>query len=177
MCRKLFESETPLRELPLIRTIQAPDYAVILDQHIDHYSRVEKFDRSFHPIVESALENFRTSTLHTVNQAFVLDINDTFGGSIFCVHQNNGTARLKLFYLIPQLRKQGYGKMLLNHAIEHIANHGYRQIIVSTYTIHADACELYRRMGFVQIDEKPVSAYGQELIEVSLRLVLNPSVS
>lgn len=157
---------------PLIRAIQASDYAAVIDAHINHYSHVEKFDDSFHSVVTNAVDAFKNPPCQPMDQGFVLEIAARFGGSVFCVHETKDTARVKLFYLIPALRQKGYGRKLLLHCFDHVRRFGYHQVIVSTYTSHAEACKLYRRMGFLQTSENPVQAYGRDLVEVSFTLDL-----
>ncbi len=58
------------------------------------------------------------------------------------------TAELKSLYVHPSLRRQGWGRRLVDVAIEHARRMGQTQMMLWTDTRFADAHRLYRGMGF-----------------------------
>ena len=154
-----------------IRCCRDQDYPWIIKAHLQHYSTVEGFDSGFKHAVTEAIESFKTSP-HSINQAFVLEQDESPAGCIFCLHESEGSARIKLFYLDKDLRGQGYGARLLTAAIDHIEAHDYKTLVVSTYSTHVAACALYGRTGFNKIGEKNVHAFGRQLTEQHWQLKL-----
>jgi len=159
-------------DAPLVRDILEADYQWIISAHRRHYTEVEHFDSSFETAVCAAIEDFRTPPHPSVNRAFILDDENHPAGSILCLHQDEQSVRLKLFFVESRFRRLGYGKKLLNQVISHLRDYRYHQVEVSTYSSHQEACALYAASGFNLINEKPVTAYGQDLIEQHWRLSL-----
>jgi ribosomal protein S18 acetylase RimI-like enzyme len=60
-------------------------------------------------------------------------------------------AELKRMYLQPQTRGLGFGKKLLEAALENARSLGYRSIRLDTLPTMAEAIALYREFGFADI--------------------------
>lgn len=59
---------------------------------------------------------------------------------------------LKRMYLKPEARGKGYGKRLLQHAIQTAKELGFRRMVLDTEPIMATAIELYEKFGFQRCD-------------------------
>jgi len=60
-------------------------------------------------------------------------------------------------YLAPQIRRQGWGRKLLEAILDHARRHGFVEIGLETSSAFRDAIRLYTRSGFVRVEEKPQS--------------------
>ncbi len=61
--------------------------------------------------------------------------------------QDKATGRLRRFYILPSHRRQGWGRRLLNHILNHAAHH-FRCGVLRTDTASAD--QFYRACGFAR---------------------------
>jgi putative acetyltransferase len=72
---------------------------------------------------------------------------------------DSDTCELVKMYLIPEVRRQGLGKMLIEHCINFARNQGYKQIYLETMPELSRAISLYEKMGFVRLDA-PLGSTG-----------------
>jgi len=61
--------------------------------------------------------------------------------------QTEVTGRLRHFYILPSHRRQGWGRRLLCHLLNHAAHH-FRRVVLRTDTDSAD--QFYRACGFTR---------------------------
>jgi GNAT superfamily N-acetyltransferase len=62
--------------------------------------------------------------------------------------QDELTGRLRRFYILPSFRRQGLGRRLLTHILNHAAGH-FRSVVLRTKTETADL--FYRGCGFAHV--------------------------
>ena len=159
-------ASTPLA----LRDITDEDLSWVIKSHRDLYTREYGFDGSFVHAVEAALEAFARQRDPRRDGGWVAWHNATRVGSILCGRSDEAdSACIRLFLLTPGYRGLGLGRLMLEHALAFARSAGYRQVKVSTYTAHAAACVLYRRMGFSLEASVPTHAFGRDLIEAHLR--------
>ena len=65
-----------------------------------------------------------------------------------------GCAELQKLYLTNKAKGKGYGKRLVELAIDWARKAGYKQLYLETHTSLETAMKLYEKMGFIKI-EKP----------------------
>ncbi|MEW6196667.1 MAG: GNAT family N-acetyltransferase [Bacteroidota bacterium] len=61
---------------------------------------------------------------------------------------DNETCELRKMYLLKEERGKGYGKLLLNHALQKAEELGYKKIILETASALKEAIALYEKHGF-----------------------------
>ncbi|MEM6635645.1 MAG: helix-turn-helix domain-containing GNAT family N-acetyltransferase [Pseudomonadota bacterium] len=156
-----------------LRDLTPGDIGWLTQQHGEYYAEAEGFDASFEPLVAEILVSFAASRDPEVERAFIATAHGLRLGSIFCVKgPTPGTAKLRLFYLVPEARGLGIGKRLLEACLEFARQAGYRRMTLWTHESHQAACALYRAYGFSEIARKPVVSFGQELVEVTFEIAL-----
>lgn len=72
---------------------------------------------------------------------------------------DDDVCELVKMYLIPQVRRQGLGRKLIEHCIDFASHHGYRQIYLETMPELSLAISLYEKMGFSRLDA-PLGSTG-----------------
>lgn len=80
-----------------------------------------------------------------------------------CVHERDeaggvSSFELRKMYLRPELRGQGWGRRMLERAIDFARQAGARSIVLETATRLESARRLYEAYGFVTNDEAPPAA-------------------
>ena len=58
------------------------------------------------------------------------------------------TCELRKMYMLKSERGKGYGKLLLNHAVQKAKELGYKKIILETASVLKEAIGLYESYGF-----------------------------
>lgn len=55
---------------------------------------------------------------------------------------------LRKMYMLPEFRGKGYGKLMVNYAIEHAKSKGFKKIELETASALKEAILLYQKTGF-----------------------------
>ena len=155
-----------------LRDLEIGDAGWLIQQHAELYATAEGFDETFEPLVAEILADFIRNHDPTCERAWIATRNGERLGSIFCVRQDETTAKLRLFLLVPWARGLGLGKMLLNECMGYAREKGYARMQLWTHESHRAACALYESHGFELIDSKPVHSFGCDLIEQTWAITL-----
>lgn len=65
----------------------------------------------------------------------------------------NKVVELKRMFVLPEYQGKGYGKLLLNHAIDYVKEQQYKKICLDTRKQFSVAQHLYRSSGFRETDK------------------------
>ncbi|WP_306006086.1 GNAT family N-acetyltransferase [Aquicoccus porphyridii] len=149
----------------ILRNLEIGDAGWLIEQHGMLYARDEGFDRTFEALVAEVLADFIRHHDPACERAFIAEENGTRLGSIFCVRNDEQTARLRLFLLMPEVRGRGLGRYLLDTCMGWARDRGYRRMRLSTHESHRAACALYARAGWRCVASKPVRSFGVDLVE------------
>ncbi len=148
------------------RDLAIGDAGWLIGQHGLHYAREEGFDASFEALVARILAEFIDHRDPAVERAWIAWDGDERLGSVFCVKGPEAdTAKLRLFYLMPEARGRGLGRHLLDLCIAHARAKGFARLSLWTHESHRAACELYASTGFACIASRPVTSFGVDLVE------------
>ncbi len=137
----------------------------LVDQHARLYARDEGFDESFPVLVRQILEDFERDHDPTCEKSFVAWEGDQRLGSIFCVREDDETAKLRLFMLVPEARGKGLGRQLLGACMDFARDRGYRRMALWTHESHRAACALYEKAGWRLVRSEPKVSFGTEVVE------------
>ncbi len=155
-----------------IRPFCADDAPWLVERHGTLYARDEGFDDSFAPLVARILAGYVADHDPARERGWIAERRGERLGSIFCVSQNESTAKLRLFLLVPKARGQGLGKCMLATCMGFARDVGYSDMVLWTHESHAAACGLYRASGWRLTGSKPVHSFGVDLVEQSWRIRL-----
>ncbi|MFQ6548754.1 GNAT family N-acetyltransferase [Aestuariibius sp. 2305UL40-4] len=146
-----------------IRIAKPSDSGWIVDRHANLYRVEAGFDATFAPVVRRAVDS---SFASGQGRGWIAEAGGAPIGCIFCVLEEPGWARLRLFLLEPEWRGKGLGHRLLRTCMEYAQASGAEAMRLSTHASHRAACALYARSGWVQVAARPVRNYGCDLEEL-----------
>ena len=152
-------------EAAQFRAFTRADRDWLVAQHQAHYAANDGFDSSFGVLVGDILDAFLTDHDATCEHGWIAHDGPLRLGSIFCVRLDDQTAKLRLFFLHPDARGFGLGKRLLAECMTFARASGYTGMQLWTHESHTAACALYKKAGWVLDSAKPVTSFGQELVE------------
>ncbi|WP_318527944.1 helix-turn-helix domain-containing GNAT family N-acetyltransferase [Defluviimonas sp. WL0075] len=156
----------PIRaEEVALRDLQAGDAGWITQRHGTLYARDEGYDLSFEALVAGIVAGFLTTRVAGRDRAWIACRGAERLGSIFCVHEDADTARLRLFLLEPKARGIGLGRRMLETCLNHARAFGYNRMVLWTHKSHAAACGLYAATGFRMTGQQPAQAFGRSVID------------
>ncbi|MEX0367916.1 MAG: GNAT family N-acetyltransferase [Ruegeria sp.] len=148
-----------------LRHFTADDTEWLVDMHGLHYARADGFDDSFAPLVQTILDQFSAGHDPACERGWIAMQGNERLGSIFCVRLDATTAKLRLFFLLPEARGQGVGQRLLDECMGFARASGYASMALWTHESHRAACALYARNGWTLTASEPVHSFGQDLVE------------
>lgn len=104
---------------------------------------------------------------------FLLVAEDTEAGNIVgFVHvlEIDGIAHLEQISVLPQVGRRGYGRRLMEAAMDESRRRGYEQLSLRTYADVPWNAPFYARLGFVETE--PTTGFHKLLVDVEERLGL-----
>lgn len=138
---------------------------------IEQHGRLRARDEGVAPGFEASVARMVADLIETPEPArergWIARANGQRLGVVFCTRARQGgrpladTARLRLFFVLPEVRRQGVGLRLLGACRDFASAAGYRRMILHTHAGHRAACALCERFGFARIDSAPAEADGR----------------
>ncbi|MCR9086299.1 MAG: GNAT family N-acetyltransferase [Rhodobacteraceae bacterium] len=159
----------------ILRELRAGDAGWILEQHGVHYAQVDGFDRSFEVLVARLLAEFIESHDPSCEGGWIAEAQDgTRLGCVFLARLDETTAKLRMFYVIPEARGSGVAQALLDGLFSFARDAAYESVRLWTHKSHRAAGRLYARNGFALLNSRPVQSFGRDLVEQSWEKRLLP---
>ncbi|WP_172328334.1 GNAT family N-acetyltransferase [Mangrovicoccus sp. HB161399] len=155
-----------------LRDLAPGDLGWIIAEHGRHFVGREGFDPDYERLVAEVLVNFLVQRDPGRDRIWIAARDGRPGGSILCAGEGD-EARLRFFYVHPEARGHGVGRMLLRRLIDHAREQGFERVILSTHAEQEAACRLYSKAGFTCIDSAPSHSWGRPLTEQTWVLALD----
>jgi GNAT superfamily N-acetyltransferase/DNA-binding MarR family transcriptional regulator len=154
-----------------IRTSRPGDPGWIIGTHGALYARDEGYDQSFEALVARIMADWldRADPREAV---WLAEAGGQRLGTISCMRDDDATARLRLFILVPQARGMGLGQRLHDTCVDFARDRGYRRMVLWTHESHVAACALYARNGWRLMRSVPAQAYGQHVVDQDWEITL-----
>ena len=148
------------------RDLQTGDIGWLIQRHAERYAEDEGFDHTFEALVAEILANYLRTRDPSCERAWIAHRGDQRLGSIFCTKEADpGVAKLRMFYLEPELRGLGLGHQMMDLCLSYAKDKGYKKMRLYTHESHAAACALYAQYGFNCISSTALENFGQSVIE------------
>ncbi len=89
-------------------------------------------------------------------------------GTFGLISIDNTTCELQKMYLIKRFRGKGWGKLMMDAAIEQAKQKNYKRIVLETVSQLKDAIALYKKYGFVEITPAIINKRVDQAFELKL---------
>ncbi|MFM9276960.1 GNAT family N-acetyltransferase [Paenibacillus jiagnxiensis] len=133
-----------------------------------------QYDDSFARFVAEGIAAFERNHKAGRENVWIAELDGKPAGCIGITEAEEHTAQLRWFLMEPDARGKGYGRLLLEHAVQFCLNNGYKRIILWTSSQLKGARMLYNSCGFRQVEERRELRSGQLLTEEKWGLSLPP---
>ncbi|MEL6644077.1 MAG: helix-turn-helix domain-containing GNAT family N-acetyltransferase [Pseudomonadota bacterium] len=157
----------------VLRDIAIGDAGWLIQCHGEAYAASDGFDATFETLVAEILVDFLRNRDPACERAFIAEVRGRRLGSVFCVRSETpGLAKLRLFYLVPEARRLGLGRRMLEACLRFARDAGYARMALWTHESHRAACALYEASGFVLTGSKPTRSFGVDVVEQQYDITL-----
>jgi DNA-binding MarR family transcriptional regulator/GNAT superfamily N-acetyltransferase len=139
------------------------DLGWVLQRHGAVYADEYGWDSDFEAYVARIIAEYADIKEPRRAAFWIAELDGAPAGSVSCVPEDEGTARLRLLLVEDWARGLGIGSRLVSEVLRFARQAGYERIVLSTYDVLASARRIYQGAGFTLISEEPEHSYGHDL--------------
>ncbi|ELS53407.1 putative MarR-family transcriptional regulator [Streptomyces viridochromogenes Tue57] len=167
----LSHGRPPRREDVLLREPGPGDLGWIVQRNAAVYAAEYGWNADYEGLVARIVADFAQDHDPHLERVWIAESDGRPVGCVMCVRDEApATARLRLLLVEPGARGLGIGGRLVTSVIDFARGAGYRDLVLWTNDVLADARRVYRRQGFVLVAERPHRSFGKDLIGQDWRL-------
>lgn len=157
-------STPQLSDIDIRTTLRPGDMGYVIYLHGYLYSREYQYGIAFESYVAEGLAEFYRQYDPAKDRVWVCEHGDRIVGFLLLMHRGTA-AQLRYFILHPDYRGIGLGKKLMDLYMEFLLQTGYTASYLWTTSELPAAASLYKRHGFVLVEEKTSQAtFGKPVI-------------
>lgn len=148
-----------------IREIGRPgDLGWVVQAHGELYAEEFGWDTSFEALVTRIVADWAADHHPDHEAAWVAEDEVGRVGCVFCVREDDETARLRILLVDPRARGHRLGTLLVDRCLAFAREAGYRRMVLWTNHPLAAARRIYLDAGFELVAEEPHHSYGVDLV-------------
>jgi GNAT superfamily N-acetyltransferase len=134
----------------------------VVSRHGEIYAESYGWDAGFEELVARVMGEFVADHDPERERSWIADVDGRPAGSIFCMAEDDETARLRLLIVEPWARGLGIGAALIEACVEFARAAGYRRMVLWTDEFLTPARRLYAAAGFRLVSSRTEVAFGHE---------------
>jgi DNA-binding MarR family transcriptional regulator/predicted N-acetyltransferase YhbS len=140
------------------------DLGWVLHRHGVVYAEEFGWNTDFEAWVARIIADYVNQPDPERQAGWIADVDGAGAGSVFCVPEDDTTARLRMLLVERWARGLGIGSRLVDEVLRFARRTGYRHIVLSTYDVLVSARRIYQAAGFTLVSEEREHAFGHDLI-------------
>jgi DNA-binding MarR family transcriptional regulator/N-acetylglutamate synthase-like GNAT family acetyltransferase len=156
----------------LLRDPEPGDFGWVVERHGVLYGAEYGFDVHMVGDVAEIVAGYIANYDADRDRCWIAERNGVRCGSVFVVHDDASTARLRLLLTEPSARGQGLGRRLVRECIAFARNAGYAKMVLWTHTVLTVARAIYASEGFTLIASEPNDHWGTSITSETWELPL-----
>jgi len=157
----------------VLREPRPGDLGWVVARHGELYADEYGWDAGFEALVAGIIADFTRAHDPARERAWLAEVDGDRVGCVFCVRDDESTARLRVLLVEPDARGLGVGGRLVAECVRFARSAGYRRMVLLTYDVLAAARRIYQRAGFTLVNAQPVHHFGHDLVEQEWALDLS----
>jgi DNA-binding MarR family transcriptional regulator/GNAT superfamily N-acetyltransferase len=148
----------------VLRPPRPGDMGWVVQSQAAGYAQQYGWDETYESLVARIVADYVDQRDPAREAAWIAEVAGKPAGSVFCVRKDDQTAQLRLLYMDPSARGLGIGSRLVEECLSFARSAGYKEIMLWTNSVLADARRIYERAGFQLNDEEPHHSFGHDLV-------------
>jgi GNAT superfamily N-acetyltransferase len=160
-----YMSKMSLSDITIRTDLQSGDIGYVIYLHGKLYAQEYGYGLSFESYVAEGLAEFYKQYDPSREGIWICEHENKIIGCLLLMSRGNATAQLRYYLLAPEYRGIGLGKKLMTLFTEFLQTQGYNSCYLWTTSELPAAANLYKKFGFVLVEEKPSAAFGKPVVE------------
>lgn len=148
----------------VIRPAGHGDHGWVVQQHGIQYAAEYGWDSSIEALSARIVADFITNHDPRREVCWIALLDGQIVGSVYCVRENDETARLRLLMVHPDARGHGIGGRLVEECLRFAREAGYRRMVLWTHEELTAARRLYAKAGFTLDSSERHLDFGKEVV-------------
>ncbi|MFC9895586.1 GNAT family N-acetyltransferase [Nocardia sp. NPDC127579] len=148
-------------------TLRAPkpgDYGWVIQRNAALYAAEYGWNADYEALVTQIVADYLRSHDQSRERVWIAEAGGTPVGAVFCVAEDDSTARLRLLLVEPAARGLGVGSALVAECLRFATAVGYTGMVLWTNDVLTAARHIYQRAGFHLVESAPHHSFGRDLI-------------
>ncbi|MEK6438628.1 GNAT family N-acetyltransferase [Pseudonocardia sp. T1-2H] len=148
-----------------IRRLDRPgDLGWVVMAHGELYDIEFGWDIRFETLVAGIVADYAADHDPAREAAWIAEVDGRRVGCVFCVAEDETTAKLRILLVDPRGRGHGLGRRLVDTCLDFARAAGYRRLILWTNDVLASARRIYQATGFELVEQEPHHSFGHNLV-------------
>ena len=147
----------------LLRPPSAGDLGWVVHRHGAVYAEEFGWNMDFEMLVARLVAGYLEVRRDERAAGWIAEVDGAPAGSVFCVPEDDTTARLRMLLVERCARGLGVGTRLVDEVLRFARRAGYQRIVLSTYDVLVSARRIYQAAGFTLVSEERERSFGQDL--------------
>lgn len=149
------------REVAVRPLGRAGDLGWVVMTHSELYTSEFGWDAGFEELVLRIVADY---VGEKGARAWIAEVDGVRAGCVFCVREDERTAKLRLLLVDPRARGLGLGSRLVEECLNYARDAGYEEMTLWTNDILTSARRIYQKQGFELVSENPHHSFGHDLV-------------
>ncbi|WP_028932753.1 bifunctional helix-turn-helix transcriptional regulator/GNAT family N-acetyltransferase [Pseudonocardia spinosispora] len=153
----------PAPHTVVLRSPEPGDLGWVISRNGALYAREQGWGISYEALVATIVAEYASRPSDPREAGWIAEVDGRRVGAIFCMKDDDRTARLRLLLVDPAARGMGIGERLVGECLRFAGRSGYERITLWTVSTQHAARRIYERAGFTLDDESPFDGFGMPL--------------
>jgi DNA-binding MarR family transcriptional regulator/GNAT superfamily N-acetyltransferase len=155
---------TPKDTTVVLRPPGPGDFGWVIERNGAIYAQEYRWDSSYEALVARIVADYAADHDPAREAAWIAEVNGERVGCVFCVRQDDVTAKLRLLLVEPCARGMGVGGRLVDECVRFATSIGYQTIELWTNSVLTSARRIYADRGFTCVKTQPHNSFGHDLV-------------